>query len=77
MIGLLGSLDVAFLVVLHDGEFMEQGSINSILTPPHHSYTQQLLSSVPELRTDWLDNITSSDIWKIVKRLSLVSMIFF
>jgi peptide/nickel transport system ATP-binding protein len=26
-----------------------------VLTPPCHDYTQLLLSSVPEMRTDWLD----------------------
>ncbi len=28
-----------------------------ILTPPHHSYTELLLSVVPEIDPDWLDRI--------------------
>ena len=42
---------------------MEQGPLKSIISPPHRPYTQQLLGSVPELRTNWLDEITSTDFW--------------
>jgi len=28
-----------------------------VLTPPHHEYTELLLSSVPEMDPDWLDNL--------------------
>ena len=28
-----------------------------ILTPPHHDYTDLLLSSVPEMDPDWLDSL--------------------
>ena len=34
-----------------------QGPKQEILTPPHHEYTELLLSSVPEMDTDWLDNL--------------------
>jgi peptide/nickel transport system ATP-binding protein len=27
------------------------------LTPPHHEYTDLLLSSVPEMRVGWLDDV--------------------
>jgi len=28
-----------------------------VLTPPHHDYTDKLLSSVPEMDPDWLDGV--------------------
>jgi len=42
---------------MRDGKIVEYGSTVEVLTPPHHSYTELLLSSVPELRTDWLETI--------------------
>jgi peptide/nickel transport system ATP-binding protein len=45
------------VAVMRDGKIVEYGSTVEVLTPPHHSYTELLLSSVPELRTDWLDTI--------------------
>ncbi|MDH3957020.1 MAG: hypothetical protein OET81_10020 [Desulfobacteraceae bacterium] len=36
---------------------VEQSVKKEILTPPHHEYTQLLLSSVPEMDPDWLDNL--------------------
>jgi peptide/nickel transport system ATP-binding protein len=45
------------VAVMRDGKIVEYGSTVEVLTPPHHSYTELLLSSVPELRTDWLDAI--------------------
>ena len=43
------------IVVMYQGEIVEQGPRDAILTPPHHDYTDLLLSSVPEMRTDRLD----------------------
>ncbi|MGI9303392.1 MAG: ABC transporter ATP-binding protein [Gammaproteobacteria bacterium] len=43
------------ICVMRSAEIVESGQTADILTPPHHDYTQLLLSSVPELRTDWLD----------------------
>mgnify|MGYP001190741138 CR=1 FL=1 len=48
------------VVVLYAGEVMEQGSVSSVLSPPFHPYTRLLLDSVPELRTDWLDEVVAS-----------------
>ena len=48
------------VIVLYAGRVVEQGALQSVLAPPHHPYTQLLLESVPELRTDWLDNVISS-----------------
>jgi len=47
------------VAVMRDGKIVEYGSTVEVLTPPHHSYTELLLSSVPELRTDWLDTIAT------------------
>jgi peptide/nickel transport system ATP-binding protein len=45
------------IVVMYKGRIVEQGSKSEILKPPHHDYTQLLLSSVPEMDPDWLDNL--------------------
>jgi len=43
------------VAVMQNGRIVEQGTIQDILAPPHHEYTELLLKSVPDLRTDWLD----------------------
>lgn len=45
------------MVVMLEGRIVEQGEKREILTPPHHEYTELLLSSVPEMNPDWLDNL--------------------
>ena len=45
------------IVVMLRGRIVEQGEKEAILTPPHHEYTELLLSSVPEMDPDWLDNL--------------------
>jgi peptide/nickel transport system ATP-binding protein len=45
------------IVVMLLGEIVEQGLKEDVLTPPHHEYTDLLLSSVPEMDPDWLDNL--------------------
>ncbi|MCZ6851134.1 MAG: ABC transporter ATP-binding protein [Planctomycetota bacterium] len=45
------------IVVMLRGEIVEQGDKKDVLTPPHHEYTELLLSSVPEMDPDWLDNV--------------------
>ncbi len=45
------------IVVMLQGRIVEQGEKQDILTPPHHAYTDLLLSSVPEMDPDWLDNL--------------------
>jgi len=45
------------IVVMLQGKIVEQGERQEILTPPHHEYTELLLSSVPEMDPDWLDNL--------------------
>ncbi len=43
------------IVVMYQGQIVEQGLKEEILTPPHAPYTELLLSSVPEMDPDWLD----------------------
>jgi peptide/nickel transport system ATP-binding protein len=43
------------VVVMYQGKVVEQGPRNEVFTPPHHDYTELLLSSVPEMDPDWLD----------------------
>lgn len=45
------------IVVMLQGRIVEQGTKQEILTPPHHEYTELLLSSIPEMDPDWLDNL--------------------
>jgi peptide/nickel transport system ATP-binding protein len=45
------------IVVMWQGRIVEQGKKEEILKPPHHEYTELLLSSVPEMDPDWLDNL--------------------
>ncbi len=45
------------IVVMLQGNIVEHGLKSDILTPPHHPYTDLLLSSVPEMDPDWLDNL--------------------
>ncbi|MCP5087169.1 MAG: ABC transporter ATP-binding protein [Rhodobacteraceae bacterium] len=43
------------IAVMRHGRIVQQGPVNEVLTPPCHEYTQLLLNSVPEMRTDWLE----------------------
>lgn len=43
------------VIVMLQGKIVEQGAKDSIFLPPHHEYTELLLSSVPEMDPDWLD----------------------
>jgi peptide/nickel transport system ATP-binding protein len=45
------------VVVMQYGEVVEQGPKDVMFTPPHHEYTDLLLSSVPEMDPDWLTNL--------------------
>jgi len=45
------------VVVMKDGKVVEQGPKADMFQPPHHPYTDLLLSSVPEMDPDWLDNL--------------------
>jgi peptide/nickel transport system ATP-binding protein len=45
------------IVVMHQGRVVQSGLKSQVLTPPHHAYTELLLSSVPDMDPDWLDGI--------------------
>ena len=45
------------IVVMYQGEVIEQGVKSKILNPPYPDYTELLLSSVPEMDPDWLTNL--------------------
>jgi peptide/nickel transport system ATP-binding protein len=71
--GLQDDLGVAYLFITHDlgvvrriahrtavmlrGEIVSQGPTGEIFNPPFHPYTEKLISSVPEMRVDWLDEV--------------------
>jgi len=46
-------------IVMQRGRVVETDSTANIFKPPFAAYTQQLIESVPELRTDWLDDVFS------------------
>ena len=48
------------VVVMKDGAVVEAGPKDDMFTPPHHAYTDLLLSSVPEMDPDWLDNLLTA-----------------
>ena len=66
-------LGIAYLFITHDlgtvkriankvavmlkGEMVDGGDTADVFAPPHHPYTKLLLSSVPEMRSDWLDGV--------------------
>ncbi|EBA04878.1 ABC transporter related protein [Rhodobacteraceae bacterium HTCC2150] len=45
------------VVVMKDGRVVEQGPKAEMFQPPHHPYTDLLLSSVPEMDPDWLTDL--------------------
>ncbi len=66
-------LGVAYLFITHDlgivrriankvavmlkGKMVAVGETETVFNPPFHAYTELLLSSVPEMRRDWLDDL--------------------
>ena len=67
------NLGVAYLFITHDlgtvkriankvavmlrGKVVAGGETAEVFAPPYHPYTELLLSSVPEMRPDWLDEV--------------------
>jgi peptide/nickel transport system ATP-binding protein len=39
------------------GKLVASGPIQQVFNPPFHPYTELLLSSMPEIRPDWLDEV--------------------
>ena len=66
-------LGIAYLFITHDlgtvrriankvavmlkGRLVAGGETSRVFAPPYHPYTELLLSSVPEMRPDWLDGV--------------------
>ena len=48
------------VVVMLRGRIVEHGEREEVLRPPHHDYTELLLSSVPEMDPDWLDTVLAA-----------------
>jgi peptide/nickel transport system ATP-binding protein len=69
-------LGVAYLFITHDlgtvkriankvavmlkGKVVAGGDTATVFSPPYHPYTELLLSSVPEMRPDWLDGVLAA-----------------
>ena len=67
---------VAYLFITHDlgtvkriankvtvmlkGKVIASGETATVFAPPYHPYTELLLSSVPEMRPDWLDEVLAN-----------------
>jgi peptide/nickel transport system ATP-binding protein len=60
------------IVVMLQGKIVEQGVKKDVLAPPHHDYTDLLLSSVPEMDPDWLDGVLAERQRKGVKSADFV-----
>ncbi|MCT4655122.1 MAG: ABC transporter ATP-binding protein [Cohaesibacter sp.] len=45
------------VIVMQHGKVVEAGPKDEMFTPPHHPYTDLLLSSIPEMDPDWLDGL--------------------
>ncbi len=47
-------------MVMYAGCICEEGTAEEVFSPPYHPYTSLLISSVPELRQDWLNDVLGS-----------------
>lgn len=45
------------VAVMYQGNVVAQGPTGQVFSAPMHSYTEKLLTSVPEMRTSWLDEV--------------------
>jgi peptide/nickel transport system ATP-binding protein len=45
------------VAVMLKGRIVAEGPLETVFQPPYHPYTKLLLSSVPEMRLDWLDGV--------------------
>ena len=52
------------VVVMFEGEVIEQGLKSKIFSPPHPDYTELLLSSVPEMDPEWLTRLLKNRLQK-------------
>ena len=45
------------VAVMLKGRFVAEGPSEQVFAPPYHPYTELLLSSVPKMATNWLDEV--------------------
>lgn len=45
------------VAIMYRGEIIKIGRTADVFSPPYHPYTETLVSSIPEMRTDWLDGV--------------------
>ena len=45
------------VVVMHRGKIVAQGPKSQVFSAPYHPYTELLLKSAPQMRTDWLSEV--------------------
>lgn len=45
------------VMVMRQGQVVAYGKTAEVFSPPHHPYIELLLASVPEMRSDWLDDV--------------------
>lgn len=48
------------VIVMHQGKVVDQAPTEVLFKPPFHPYTEKLLSSVPQMDPNWLDNLLQS-----------------
>ena len=48
------------IAVMYEGRVQRYGTKSSVLTPPFDDYTDLLLSSVPEMKTGWLEDVLAN-----------------
>ena len=53
------------VAVMLKGKLVAGGETAQVFAPPYHPYTELLLSSVPEMRADWLDGVLAKRAAKI------------
>ncbi len=59
------------VAILYAGQLVETGGRNAMRGRPMHPYTDLLISSVPELRTGWLDGISATHLKEAAGGVSL------
>ena len=48
------------IAVMYEGRVQRYGTKSNVLTPPFDDYTDLLLSSVPEMKTGWLEDVLTN-----------------
>ena len=48
------------VAVMLKGKVVASGDTATVFAPPYHPYTELLMSSVPEMRPDWLDEVLAN-----------------